>query len=67
MLRDRASVRRRSRPAAEEARSRWQGRATELAAVTVWLAPADAANTSEPRIAATAVPVLGQSPIGGRA
>jgi hypothetical protein len=67
MLRARALVRTMSRPVAEEATSRWHERATELAAVTVWLAPADAAITSEPRIAAAAVPLLGQNPIGDRA
>src|SRR3954464_9142758 len=67
MARERAVVRIRSRPLAEEARSRWHGLATELAAVTVWLAPADAARASEPRTAATAAPFLGQKPIGGRA
>jgi hypothetical protein len=67
MLRDAALVRTMSRPLAEETRSRWQGRATEPAAVTVWLAPAVAASTSEPTIAAAAVSLLGQKPIGGRA
>ena len=45
MLRAEALARTMSRPLAEEATSRWQGRATELAAVTVWLAPADAASS----------------------
>jgi hypothetical protein len=60
MLRDRAFARTSCRPVAEEATSRWHGRATELAAVTVWLASAGAASASEPRIAAATVPERGR-------